>query len=44
MTKKMLYLDIFGQELENLKLMPLNLFNCKVWCKIKILKFGDKNA
>ena len=27
-----------------LKLTPSNLFTCKVWWKIKILKFGTKNA
>ena len=30
--------------LEYLKLKPSNLFNWKVWCKIKILKFENKNA
>ena len=30
--------------LSYLKLTPSNLFTCKVWWKIKILKFGTKNA
>ena len=44
----MLYLDILRLEFEkaivNLKSTLSNLSKCKVWCKIKIPKFGTKIA